>query len=100
MVGRADTVISFVTVVVQPLVVTVYRMVVVPAAIPVTTPDAFTVANAGALEVHAPPLGPVKVVVVPAHNDEEPVIAATIGIGLTVTLFDCVVNPQLLVTVN
>jgi hypothetical protein len=59
-------------------------MVVVPAAIPVTTPVTETVPTAGVLLLHVPDgLISVNVVVLPAHTAEAPLMAA--GEPLTVT---------------
>ena len=91
---------SFVTVVVHPLLVTVYLIVAVPAAIPLTTPELETDAIEGAEDDQLPPDGPVKVVWDDMQSVEVPVIGDTTGIGITVTLVDCVAVPQLLVTVS
>ena len=63
-------------------------MVVLPAATPVTTPvDALTVAVAVLLDVHTPEaVALVKVVVDPAHALVVPVMAATTGKALIVTV--------------
>ena len=59
-------------------------MVAVPAATPVTTPDAVTVATPVLLLVHVPPaVASVSGVVNPTQTDNVPVIAG--GKGLTVT---------------
>lgn len=75
-------------------------MVVVPAAIPVTVPVALTVAMAALLLVHVPPaVESLRVVVLPAHTVVAPVMAATVGAPLTVTVAVRLIAPQLVVTV-
>jgi hypothetical protein len=61
---------------------------VLPAATPVTTPvDALTVAVAVLEDVQTPPaVTSDKVVVEPAHTEVVPVIAATVGNALIVTV--------------
>jgi hypothetical protein len=63
-------------------------MVVLPAATPVTTPvDALTVAVAVLDDVQTPPaVTSDKVVVAPSHTEVVPVIAATVGNALIVTV--------------
>ena len=63
-------------------------MVVLPAATPVTTPvDALTVAVAVLDDVQTPPaVTSDKVVVAPSHTEVVPVIAATAGNALIVTV--------------
>ena len=63
-------------------------MVVLPAAKPVTTPvDALTVAVAVLDDVQTPPaVTSDKVVVAPSHTEVVPVIAATVGNALIVTV--------------
>jgi hypothetical protein len=63
-------------------------MVVLPAATPVTTPvDASTVAVAVLDDVQTPPaVTSDKVVVAPSHTEVVPVIAATVGNALIVTV--------------
>jgi hypothetical protein len=72
----------------QLLVVTVYVIVAVPAATPVTTPVLeFTVATDALDDVQTPfAVALVKVVVEPAHTSVVPLIAATTGIALIVTV--------------
>jgi hypothetical protein len=84
----AFTVTVVVAVVVQPFaLVTVYEIVVLPAATPVTTPVAFTVAVAVLAVDHTPPVVAfAKAVVAPAHTVVVPVIAATTGALLIVTV--------------
>jgi hypothetical protein len=87
--GIAFTVTDLDTDDVQPLpLVTVYVIVVVPAATPVTTPvDALTVAVAVFAVDHTPPVVVLaNVVVAPAHTEVVPVIAATVGNALIVTV--------------
>jgi hypothetical protein len=70
-------------VVVKQPVGNVYVIVSVPAELPVTTPEPLTVANAGLLLLHEPPVvASVNVVVKPAHTLVTPVIAA--GAAFTV----------------
>ena len=59
-----------------------------PAATPVTTPvDALTVAVAVLEDVQTPPaVTSDKVVVAPSHTEVVPVIAATVGNALIVTV--------------
>ena len=86
----------------QLFVVTVYVIVAVPAATPVTTPVLeFTVATAVFDDVHTPPaVALVNVVVEPAHTSVVPLIAATTGIALIVTVvFTVEVQPLPSVTV-
>jgi hypothetical protein len=68
--------------------VTVYVIVVVPAATPVTTPvEALIVAVAVLAVDHTPPVVVLEsVVVAPSHTDVVPVIAATTGKLLIVTV--------------
>ena len=85
--GSGLTVITELTLLLHPLVVTVYVMVLVPELTPVTTPLALTVATAVLLDVHTPKaVALVKVVVDPAHSVVDPVIDATTGNGFTVTV--------------
>ena len=75
--------------------VTLYVIVAEPAATPVTTPVVLTVAIAVLLDDHVPPVVELaNVVVDPAHTFDDPVIAATIGNGLTVTTVACEVKEQ------
>lgn len=79
--GSGSMVTSFVT---KPQPVNV--IVVVPELIPVTTPDAFTVALAGVELLHVPPGTPLEsVMVLPGHTLPGPVMA--VGTGSTVTGF-------------
>jgi hypothetical protein len=101
-VGAALTVISFVTVVEQPApFVTVYEIVTVPDATPVTTPDPDIVAFELSLLDHTPPLvASASVMVEPLQTEDPPVIAATVGFPLTVMSFVTVVEqPAPFVTV-
>jgi hypothetical protein len=76
-------------------------MVADPAATPVTTPEALTVATAVLLEDQVPPaVTSLSVVVDPTQTDVVPVIAATTGRALTVTpVVTAVIQPLALVTV-
>jgi len=70
------TVTTLTTVDVPQEVVTVYLMVSMPAATPVTTPP-LTVAMAGVLLLHMPPVvASVSVMVAPAQTTEGPVMGA------------------------
>jgi hypothetical protein len=75
-------------------------MVAVPATIPETTPVLPTVAIAGtALDQVPPVVAEIRVVVAPAHNEDVPVIEATVGNPFTVITLVAEALPQLLVTV-
>jgi hypothetical protein len=61
-------------------------MVAVPAATPVTTPEALTVATAVLEEDHVPPaVASASVVVEATQTEVVPVMPATVGNALTVT---------------
>ena len=72
----------------QPLIpATVYVMVAVPGAIPVTTPEEFTEAMEAAVLVQVPPLTvEVKVVVLPTQIDCVPERVPALAFGVTVTV--------------
>lgn len=93
--GRAFTVTLRAVVFEQPPEVTVYEIIALPAAIPVTSPEALTVATAGESDAQVPP--PVisdNCVVEPAQTVATPVIGATTGSGFTVTvMFEVFVQP-------
>jgi hypothetical protein len=102
-VGKLFTVTVVVAVFVQPLTVTVYVIVVVPAVTPLTTPPALIVATEVLLELHVPPVVALdNVVVEPTHTPVLPVIEATVGRGVTVTVVadDVVEHPFKSVTVT
>jgi hypothetical protein len=86
--GIAFTVSAVLTVVTHPFaLVTVYKIVVLPEATPVTTPVALTVAVAVLAVDHTPPVVAfASAVVAPSHTDVVPVIAATTGALLIVTV--------------
>jgi hypothetical protein len=66
--------------------VTAYDIVTVPAATPVTTPEADTVAREVLLEDHVPPeVASERAVVDPTHTVLVPVMPATVGRAFTVT---------------
>lgn len=68
--------------------VTVYEIVVVPVATPLTTPELLTVATDGVTLVHAPPdVLLARVTVAPWQTVVLPVIALTVGKSETVTTF-------------
>lgn len=77
-------------------------MVVVPAAIPVTTPEVFTIAMLVAVLLHVPPAVPVgslSVMVAAGQTNNTPDMAPATGVGFTVTGIVAATVPQLLVTV-
>jgi hypothetical protein len=83
--------------------VTVYVIVAFPAATPVTTPLASTVATAASLVDQTPPVVALAIVVVaPSQTIVLPVIAATTGVGFTVTTTaeDVEEHPEAFVTVT
>ena len=101
-VGNGLTVTVDVTIVTQPKpLVTVYDIVTIPADTPLTMPVEPTVATNVLPLLHTPPLvASLNVVVEPAHTLMVPVIADTVGNGLTVTTEVTVVTqPKPLVTV-
>jgi len=101
-VGNGLTVTDEVTVVTQPKpLVTVYDIVAVPADTPLTMPVKPIVATEPSPLLHTPPLvASLSVVVEPAHTLMVPVIADTVGNGLTVTTEVTVVTqPKPLVAV-
>jgi hypothetical protein len=70
----------------NPLV-TVYVIVAVPAATPVTTPPVPMLATDVLLLLHTPDgVGSVRVVVPPTHTLDAPLIPATTGSAFTVTV--------------
>ena len=100
--GDGLTVIPDELLAVPQTVVTLYVMVALPAATPITTPvDEFTVATAVLLLLQLPPVLPllVNVVARPAHTAVAPFIVPALAVALTVT--NCVVFevPQLFETV-
>jgi hypothetical protein len=72
-----------------------------PALTPVTTPEVPTVAIAKAELLQTPPaVALLKVVVASSQTDNVPVIAATVGLGFTVTTtVEVVLHPKPFVTV-
>jgi hypothetical protein len=100
--GSALTVMNMLADALQPAAfVTVYNIIDVPAATPVTTPDEEpTVATVRSLLLHTPPeVALLNVVVAATHTVEAPVIAATVGKLFTVTVFVTTLLPQILTTV-
>jgi hypothetical protein len=81
--------------------VTLYVIVVVPAATPVITPEASMVAAAVLLEDQVPPVvASFNVVVEPIHTELLPVMAATVSSVFTVTdTVELEVQPEAFVTV-
>jgi hypothetical protein len=85
--GSGLTVIVYVAVFVQPvnMFVTVYEIVAVPEATPVTTPKS-TVATPVFDELHVPnAVASDSVIVLPTHTDVGPVIGFTAGKAFIVT---------------
>jgi len=77
-------------------------MVVLPCAMPVTTPVVgSTVATPGVLLVHVPPASPLalKLMVEPAHTDDKPLTVPAFGSEFTKRAWAALEDPQLLVTV-
>lgn len=73
---------------------------VVPALAPVTTPEVFTVATDGVLEIQVPPVVAQLIVIEePTHSSDGPVIGATTGAVITLNVAVAAVGPQLLLTV-
>lgn len=71
-----------------------YVMVVVPAPMPVTTPDVLTVPTAGVLLLHEPPGTEFdNVVVAPVHMFVTPVIAAGVLFTVNVVVADAAQRP-------
>ena len=98
--GEGFTVTIAVAATVPQLLVTVYDIVDVPAATPVTSPVPPTVAIPGLTLLQIPPpAASVKFVVVVGHTIKPPVIAPATGAGFTVTTAVAATVPQLLVTV-
>ena len=65
---------------------------------PLTTPDALTVARAGLLLLHTPPEEPsVRVTEAPVHTLTGPLMVPALGKGLTVRLIVAATVPQPLV---
>jgi hypothetical protein len=98
--GNALTDTTIVAAIVPQLLVTVYDMVVVPAAIAATIPVVEPiVATAVFTDVQTPPLVALLKVVLPeGHTVAVPVIVPAFGEGLTVTTIVAAAVPQLLVT--
>ena len=86
-VGTGETVIVVLAELEHPLpFVTVYTIVEGPADTPVTTPLPLIVAIAGLVLDHTPPgVASDKLMVLPTHTLEGPVIADTVGTEFTVT---------------
>lgn len=100
--GRLPTVTTTDALTVPHTEVTVYLIVELPAATPVTTPVvAFTVAAAVLVLLQVPPPVPSldKVVVEPVHRKVVPLIVPAFGSGLTVIAAVAVAVPQVVVTV-
>jgi hypothetical protein len=69
------------------LVLTVYDIEATPALLPVTVPDADTLATDGSDELHVPPAtSEAKPMVSPVQTLPEPVILPAVGAGLKVTV--------------
>jgi hypothetical protein len=86
--GKGLTVTLTVAAAIPQLLVTVYEIVVVPAAMPVTTPDEIPIAAVdGFTDVQTPLASPpelLSVVVVVGQTTAVPVIVPALGNGLTV----------------
>jgi len=82
------------------ILVTLYVIVTVPALTPVRSPElASMVAIEASLLLHVPPVVALdKVMVLLLHKLVAPVIALTVGVGLTLILTEATSVPQLLVT--
>jgi hypothetical protein len=86
--AAAVTVMDLVTVTDPHAPTTVYEILVVPAAAPVTIPERPTVAIAVLALLHAPPeVASVSGVVAPTHKDDAPVIGLIVTPGLTVKVY-------------
>ena len=81
------TVITVTAFALPQLLLSVYDIIAVPAAVPVTTPAEPTVAMLGAPELHEPPVVPLSLrfVVAPTHTTPMPMIVPALGSGSTVT---------------
>ena len=98
--GGMLTVTTAVAAAVPQLLVTVYDIVVVPGATPVTIPVAPTVATAGVTALHTPPPAAlVNAVVAVGQTISVPVILPALGDGSTVTTTVAAAVPQLFTTV-
>ena len=75
---------------------TVYVMITLPGATPLTTPEDVTVAIAGLLLLQAPPGVPLllKLMDEPAHTDEGPLIVPAFAAPFTVTIVMAIGLPQ------
>ena len=94
------TVTTMVAATIPQVFVTVYDMVVVPAARPLTTPEVFTVATRVLVLLHTPPVvASVNVVDKPAITVAVPLIVPAAGEGLTVITWVATAVPQPFVTV-
>ena len=83
------TVTTCVAATVPQVLVTVYDMVDVPDATPLTSPLLFTVAAEVLVLLHAPPVAPsLNDVVEPTHTVAVPLIVPATGNGLTVTIWE------------
>jgi len=77
-----------------PVPLTVYVIVAVPAAAPVTTPALLIGAMLEEVEVQVPPLAvEVKVVTLPTQRAEVPVMVPALGAAVTVTA-NCVIASE------
>ena len=80
------------------VLVALHDIVAEPAATPLTTPAALTVATAVLALLQVVPVDE-RVVLAPTATEEVPVMALTVGSGFTVTALVTGVAPQVLVTV-
>jgi hypothetical protein len=84
--GSGDTVIYAVAMAIPQPLVTVYDIIAVPAAIPVTTPDVSTLAVAALLVLQVPPVTVSTIVLVAdSQTDVEPVMKPSYGVVTTAT---------------
>ena len=97
--GSGLTVTTFVAAAAPQLLVTVYDIVVVPAAMPLTTPPVDTVPAAVFVLLHTPPpVASESVIVAPAHTADAPDMVPADAAAFTVTIADENSVPQELVT--
>jgi len=98
--GAALTVTMCVAATLPQVPVDVNEIIAVPEAMPVTVPVVLTVALAGALLLHTPPLTELeRRVVLPVHTVEAPLMVPASTGAATVTVVVAVAVPQVLDTV-
>jgi hypothetical protein len=97
--GNVEMVTNVVAAATPQVVVTVYEIIDVPFATPVTTPDVLIVATDVVTLLHTPPVTrSVSVVVEPGHVVVVPEIVPASGSGSTVIIIVSYTVPQVLVT--